>query len=207
MRAHDGEQALGVLPGTDRDQLAFVGDVQRIESKELARCVDLRLHGNGRLADQHADIRLPRKFVQRGAQPAAGGVAQAADGRHGLEHFRHEAVQRCGVRLDRGLEAQVLAQRHDGHAMVADRARHEDRVARSRPVAGNVDPVRHDPEPGGRDEHAIALALLDDLGVAGNDRHTGLPRRGGHRLDDALQVRQRKAFLEDEAGGEANDLV
>ncbi len=36
MGAHRGEQAIGVVRRADRDELAFVGDVERIESEELA---------------------------------------------------------------------------------------------------------------------------------------------------------------------------
>ncbi len=61
------------------------------------------------------------------------------------------------------------------------------------------DARRHHADAGGGDEDAVALALLDHLGVAGDHRHAGLARGGGHRLDDALQVGQREAFLEDEA--------
>jgi hypothetical protein len=57
------------------------------------------------------------------------------------------------------------------------------------------DARRHHADAGGADEHAVALALFDHLGVAGDDGHAGLARRRGHRFDDALQVGQRKALL------------
>jgi hypothetical protein len=58
---------------------------------------------------------------------------------------------------------------------------------------------RHHADAGGGDEDAVALALLDHLGVAGHHRHAGLARRRGHGFDDALQLGEREAFLEDEA--------
>ena len=54
------------------------------------------------------------------------------------------------------------------------------------------------PMPGGGDEHLVALAAVDDLGVAGDQRHAGLVAGRAHRGDDALQVGQRQPFFEDE---------
>ena len=109
-------------------------------------------------------------------------------------HGRHQAVQRRGVAADGGLEAEVLAQRHDGHAVVADRAADQDAVAGPRAVARDLHARGHHADAGGGDEDAVALALFDHLGVAGDHRHAGLARGRGHRLDDALQVGQRESL-------------
>jgi hypothetical protein len=106
----------------------------------------------------------------------------------------------------RGLEAEALALRHDRHAVVAQGAGDEDGVARPRPVAGDVHALRHHADAGGGDEDAVALALLHHLGVAGDDRHAGLARRLRHRVDDALEVGEREAFFQDEAGREVQRL-
>ena len=52
--------------------------------------------------------------------------------------------------------------------------------------------------PGRGDEDAVPLAVLDDLGVAGDQLDSGLIGRPGHRRDDLLQIGQRKALLQDE---------
>jgi hypothetical protein len=41
------------------------------------------------------------------------------------------------------------------------------------PCRRKIEAVRHDADAGGGDEHAVGLAALDDLGVAGDDRHAG----------------------------------
>ena len=86
--------------------------------------------------------------------------------------------------------------------MVAERARHQHGIARLRVGAARIAPGGQGAEAGRGDEHAVALALFDDLGVAGHDVHAGRTRRGGHRIDDARQLREQEAFLEDEAGRE-----
>jgi hypothetical protein len=86
--------------------------------------------------------------------------------------------------------------------VVAERAGNEEHVAGPGQVAGEVDAVGQDADAGGGDEHAVALALLDHLGVAGHQLHAGFVRGPGHGFDDAGQVGQREALLQDEAGGE-----
>jgi len=72
--------------------------------------------------------------------------------------------------------------------VIADRSREEDGIAAARAISGHLHSLWHDAETGGRDEHAVALALLDHLRVAGHDRHARFACRARHRLDDALQI-------------------
>jgi hypothetical protein len=113
---------------------------------------------------------------------------------HGRQQRRDQAVQRRGVGDDGGLELQRLALRQHRHAVVADGAGQQHHVARPRVRAADVAPVGQHADAGGADEHAVALALLDHLGVAGDDGHAGLARRRGHRLDDALAGRPAEAL-------------
>ena len=63
-------------------------------------------------------------------------------------------------------------------------------------------PGRRTPTPGGVDVAAVAVAALDDLGVAGNDLHAGGGRGIGHGVDDGGELGQRESFFEDEAGAQ-----
>ena len=60
--------------------------------------------------------------------------------------------------------------------------------------------LRHHADAGGGDEDLVALAAIDDLGVAGDERHAGLVAGLPHGSDDALQIVQRQSFFEDERG-------
>ena len=51
------------------------------------------------------------------------------------------------------------------------------------------------PLTGGVDVNAVALAGLDDLGVAGHDGHAGRFGLVGNGAHDALEVGQQEAFL------------
>ena len=203
MRAHDRERALGAVRGADGDELALVGDVDGIDPEQLGRGGDLGAHRDVLLAHGHPDARLASDLVERGAQPAAGGIAQRVDLHAAFEQRRDEAVQRRGVALDGGLELEVLAARQDGDAVIAERAAHQDHVPRPGAIAARRDDRGRDhPDAGGVDEYAITLAALDHLGVAGDDRHAGGARRVGHRMDDAREIGEGQALFEDEAGGE-----
>ena len=56
-------------------------------------------------------------------------------------------------------------------------------------VGAMLDAVGHQADAGGVDVDAVALAAVDDLGVAGRDGDARLARRRGHRVDDAAQRR------------------
>ena len=63
-------------------------------------------------------------------------------------------------------------------------------------------PVGHDADAGRRDEHSVSLAAIDDLGIAGDERHACFGTRLPHRAGDALQVRERQPLFEDERRGQ-----
>jgi hypothetical protein len=46
MGAQRGQHGVGGIGRDDGDQLAFVGDVQRVQPQQFAGGVDLRLHGD-----------------------------------------------------------------------------------------------------------------------------------------------------------------
>ena len=178
MGAHGRQQRRGGLRRDDGHQLAFVGDVQRVEAEQFAGRGDLRAHRDRRFRQQEPTPDCwAISFSVAASPPRVGSRISrrpAAGARH---HGRDQPVQRRRVGQDRGVERQVLAQRHDGDAMVADRAGQQHHIARPRAVAGQDQPGRHDADAGGGDEHAVGLAALDHLGVAGDDRHPGLAAR------------------------------
>src|ERR1019366_1192017 len=71
---------------------------------------------------------------------------------------------------------------------------------------GDVDAGWHDADAGGGDEDLVALAAVDDLGVAGNELHAGAGCRRAHGFDDAAQIVDGQALFEDERGGEVHGL-
>ena len=58
------------------------------------------------------------------------------------------------------------------------------RMRRGRELRSRVDPA----DAGGADVHAVGVAALDDLGVAGDDLDAGRLGRGGDRLDLGAQL-------------------
>ena len=94
------------------------------------------------------------------------------------------------------LELELAAGQHHGGAVLADRARDEDAVAGAQ-RARRERPARIDAaEPGRRHVHRVALATLDDLGVARDDLDARRRRGGGDRLDLGAQVVRREPLFE-----------
>ena len=94
---------------------------------------------------------------------------------------------------------QPLADRHDRHAVPAEVAAQQDRVAGLDSGGRDFDALRHPADAGRVDENAVPLAAIDDLGVAGDDPHAGRPGGLGHRGHHAAERLHRQPFFEDEA--------
>ncbi len=109
MSVHCSEQGVGVFFCDDRQQLAFVGHVERIEAEKLAGGSNLDLYRHGIFLQHHADTGLTSDLVQRRRDTTARRVTQRADRRATGAHGGNQAVQRRGVRNDRSRETDAFA--------------------------------------------------------------------------------------------------
>jgi len=93
----------------------------------------------------------------------------------------------------------------------AEVAAQEESVAGSHARRLERQPGGHDADPSRVHEHAVRLAPVDHLGVAGDQPYPDGRRRIAHRADDAAQQVERQPELEDEDIGrrdaEQNDRV
>ncbi len=111
--------------------------------------------------------------------PADAAAGRVLHGDHvraaGAERLADEAVQRRDVGAEVALEPEVVAPRHDRHAVVAHRAGDDE------PVAGAEPRVGHHPvgegDAGGVEDDPVDLALAHHLRVAGDDGRARLARR------------------------------
>ena len=68
-------------------------------------------------------------FVEGGGQSAAGQIAQAMNCSVGGKHGFDQSGQRGAIALEIALESQTFADRHDRHAVPAEIAANENRIA------------------------------------------------------------------------------
>ena len=59
VRSHRGDRSVGFVGRNDRDELALVGDVQRIDAEHVARAEHLRLDREACLVEDHARTASP----------------------------------------------------------------------------------------------------------------------------------------------------
>ena len=104
----------------NRDEPSLVGQIKRVESEDFARSRNIFAYRHRQLVDADADIRGLGDLDQTAAQAAARQVTQAVNFHSGLQQSSHRLPKRSAVRLDRGLERQPLARRHDRDAVAAD---------------------------------------------------------------------------------------
>ena len=117
--------------GDDRDDLALVGDVQRIDAEQVAGAGHRRARPAARASSSTTARPVSRaSSLHDRADAAAGRVAQPARRRARRRAGRSTRLaERRGVGADVGLEGEVAAGEHHRHAVVGDRARHEHDVA------------------------------------------------------------------------------
>ena len=126
----DRQKPVGVLGRHDGDQLALVGDVERIEAQHLAGAAHVRPHRDRglRRARRRPARRPPARSARWTARRASGRACSGCRDRPPAS-TRLRSVSGRRVAFQHRLELDPLAHRHDGDAVVADRARDEDAVA------------------------------------------------------------------------------
>ena len=142
MRAHRRQETLRRLGRDDRDELALIGDVTADRGRAIRKPPRPAAAREDPPPRANADPRLMRDFIQRRRQAAAGGIAHQADRRAGgFDHDRDKIMQRRGVGQHLRFKRKILPLRHDGDAVIADRARQQNDVAGARPVARKIKPA------------------------------------------------------------------
>jgi hypothetical protein len=160
-----------------------------------------RLHRNRGFLELHADAGLRGDLVERGGQAAAGGVAQHVDARHRWPPWPPpgRAARPCR-RQDGASKLRFSRLRHDGHAVVAERAGHQHAVARPG-RSPEIAPSGTTPTPVVVMNTPSPLPCSTTL-VSPVTMGTPASRAAAAMESTMRQVGQREAFLQDEAGRE-----
>ena len=196
--AHRRERGVGLVRrGTTATSLPSLATYSGSMPSRSQAPVTAGSTGSAASSSTTAEVRVAGQLVADGADPAAGRVAHPAGRRRGGEQRLDQAAERRGVGADVGLECEVAAGQHHGHAVVGrwcpTRARTSPgctaRAPRSRPAGIDADA-------GGRDVEPVGRAPADHLGVAGDDgdaRRPPPPRPCRRRWRAA---RRREALLD-----------
>ncbi len=162
--------------------------------------MNFRPQRNRGLIQFYAHVRSVGQFVERTGQPAPGRVAHPADRGTFGQHHPRQIVQRCGVAFEHRFEFDPFANRQDGDPMIAEGARNQDFVARPGIADGEAASLGQDSHARGGDEDLVALATIDHLGIAGDDRYAGFGAGFAHGGHDPPQVGHRQTFLQNKCG-------
>src|ERR1035437_3299424 len=111
-------------------------------------------------------------------------------------------MQGGGIAFDGRVEADVLAFGEDGNSVIAYEAGEQDHVAGAGVGGGEMDAGADASDARGVDEDAVARALFDDLGIAGDDLDAGGFGGLAHGFCDAREDIDGEALFEDERGCE-----
>ena len=97
VRAHRRECGVGLVGGDDGDDLALVGDVERIDPQQVARADHGGCDRQRRLVEHDGQVGVARQLVAHGADPAPRRVAHPARRRAPLRGARRRGrrAARC----------------------------------------------------------------------------------------------------------------
>ncbi len=99
MLAHGVQHRGFGLRRDDGDELALIGNIQRIQAKQFACCTHALRYRHTGLFDFDPNAALRSKFVQSSGQTPARWVAQTMDAPIYSEHRRHKTIQWCTIAL------------------------------------------------------------------------------------------------------------
>ena len=157
-------------------------------------------HRHGRLADEHRDAGGARELVEDRGDAAARRVAQAAQAGAGVRRAARRPRATAGACRTRSSAPSSNSPRASMIAVPCSPIGPETRIRSPGRSAAGESAARGStwPMPVVQMYIVVGLAALDDLRVAGDDRHAGGARRRGDRLDLGAQHLGLQALLEDQ---------
>ena len=210
-RPHRVQHRLTVRGIDERHHLAFVGHLQRVQTKNEQ--AEETVSGTGIFASSSStptDAARAISTTEATSPPRVGCATRAPRpgprSRRGGQHRGDQSVQRGAVRDDDGAEVDALAHAHDRHAVFTEVARHDDVIARACAFGADVHTRRHHSDTRGIDEKLVGTPPPDHLGVTGDDPDPSVRRGLAHGLRDGAEHLQFQSFLQDEPGRQPDRL-
>ena len=124
------QRPLRFARGNEADESAFVGDVQRIESQDLAGALDVLQHGNGAFLDFEVKARGFGDFNQRAGEASAREIPQAVHFDLRFDQIQDDSGKRRAIAFDGALEFKPFAHGHDRDSVAPDISAQDDGVPR-----------------------------------------------------------------------------
>ena len=96
MFLHLDQHALCYKRIDDRNELSFIGHIDRVHAEQVARGLNIGQHRQAALVEDNANPRLRRDIIERAGQAAARRITQDVQVRRERQQRCNEAIQRRG---------------------------------------------------------------------------------------------------------------
>ena len=180
--------------------LPSFGDVEGIETEDLARSLHFFGDRDGRLIKDHTGAGRLRDLAKSAGDATARRIAKNMNVLAGCKDRFDQAGEGGRVAGNFGLE--FHPSRTDMMAIPWTAIGPLRRILSPARRSGGVDvhAVRNDADARRVDEDLIRLASVDHLGVTGDKLNAGCVGRLTHRPNDAPEILNRRSFLDDQSG-------
>ena len=130
MRRHGRARRIGEMSRYDRNDLALIGEIERIEAKDFAKAFDFFSQRGSALFDLDSNAGGFGNFVEHGCDAAARRIANELHLRAGVDEGVDERVQCSAIAFDRCVETEIPARSENGRTMIAEKSIDQNHIAR-----------------------------------------------------------------------------
>ncbi len=182
------DRSIGVPGSHDRQELALIGNVERVEPKQLTRTANCVAHRDMVFKENNSEPAVTGEFVEGSGSASACGIAHPADARtRRLNQSFDQRKHGTCVGPYISFQIQLSAGQQNSYAMVPDRTGDQHFVAWPYRTRINGYSSKAMANARGRDVHLVCFTVFDDLGVTACDPDSCLLSRFGHGTDFRLQ--------------------
>src|SRR3984885_1558743 len=134
MRSHCRQPSVDLVRGSDHDDLAFVGEIKRIQPEDFTERLDLLADRRGGLFDLDRNLRRIGDLVQYRRQPTTRRISYEANPRSRRQQHLDQSMQTGAIAFNQGVERHVAPRTKDGRAMIAEQTVDQHHVSRPRDI-------------------------------------------------------------------------
>src|SRR5277367_3093079 len=180
---------VGIFRSNDSEKLAFVCDMQWIETEQFTGPTHRVPDRNFIFEKMGRETAVAGKFIQRCGNASTSRITHPAHTRCGaFSHGFYKRKDGTRIRLKvRRLQVKFAARQQNGDAMIANWPGEDNLVPCAHGLRAKIYATQRSPNARGRDIHVIRFAVFHNFGITANYSYSGVLGCHTHGTDLCLQ--------------------